>query len=237
MKYTLISDLHLDFPQKKVPYDKFEKNVIIAGDTTNNLDCLRFFDKLTRKGFNVFAIDGNHEHYSNVKKQIDIEHTTEAFRNRYPNEARFDNIPIIGTNGWYQVSNAVNWFSYMTDPSLCIGGYPELAAAEMNKLAYNSYKYLDDVLAKATEKHIVVTHTSPCVETLDKKFEGHYSNEWFYNRLMYKILENHADKILVWNHGHTHAFADEVVNGVRVICNPRGYPNENPEWEPFTVEV
>lgn len=27
-----------------------------------------------------------------------------------------------------------------------------------------------------------------------------------------------------------------VVDGVRVVCNPRGYPNENPDWRPRTIE-
>ena len=43
--------------------------------------------------------------------------------------------------------------------------------------------------------------------------------------------------ILVWNHGHSHAPADKIVDGVRTICNPRGYPGENPLWKPLTIEV
>ena len=27
------------------------------------------------------------------------------------------------------------------------------------------------------------------------------------------------------------------VHGVRVVCNPRGYPRENPGWKPKTFKV
>lgn len=237
MKYSLISDMHLDFPQQKTPYDELEQNVIVAGDTANGLLGLKFLQKLRNKGFNVFAVDGNHEHYGNVSKGRTIEQTTERFREDNPNLGELDGIPVIGTNGWYQVSNGGNWFGYMNDGPNCIGGYPDLAAATINEFAYEAYSFLDKTLEKLNTPCIVVTHTAPCVETLDPRFEGHYSNEWYYNGLMYKVLEKHSEKILVWNHGHTHAKAEATVNGVKVVCNPRGYPCENPNWKPLTIEI
>ena len=39
----------------------------------------------------------------------------------------------------------------------------------------------------------------------------------------------------LWIHGHTHDSFDYVVNGTRVLCNPRGYAkngaNENPLFD------
>jgi hypothetical protein len=29
--------------------------------------------------------------------------------------------------------------------------------------------------------------------------------------------------VSLWTHGHTHESFDYVVNGTRVVCNPRGY--------------
>jgi len=45
----------------------------------------------------------------------------------------------------------------------------------------------------------------------------------------------------LWIHGHTHDSFDYAVNGVRVVCNPRGYArdgvNENPLFDAnFQVE-
>ena len=30
---------------------------------------------------------------------------------------------------------------------------------------------------------------------------------------------------------------DIVKDGVRVVCNPRGYPGENPNWKPQSITV
>jgi hypothetical protein len=46
----------------------------------------------------------------------------------------------------------------------------------------------------------------------------------------------------LWVHGHTHDSFDYVVNGTRVVCNPRGYAqygvNENPRFDPgFVIDI
>ena len=51
-----------------------------------------------------------------------------------------------------------------------------------------------------------------------------------------------ADRVSLWIHGHTHDSFDHLVNGTRVVCNPRGYArggvNENPAFDAsFIVEV
>lgn len=239
MKFSLISDMHLDFPQQKTPYDKLEKNVIVAGDSSNGLVGMKFLNKLRRKGHDVFAIDGNHEHYGNVSNQRRPTQTTERFREENPNLWQFDGIPIIGCCGWYPVSNGNIWADCQNDCANIFGLYPAMAAAHMNSMAHYDYMFIRDQLdmLDPDQKAVVVTHTSPCVETLDPRFDGYYSNEWYYNPLMYRLLEGYSEKILVWCHGHTHAKADAEVCGVRVVCNSRGYPGENPDWEPLTIEV
>jgi len=48
MKFTLISDMHVDFPQNKTPYEQFEETVVVAGDTSNGLEGLKFLNSLFR---------------------------------------------------------------------------------------------------------------------------------------------------------------------------------------------
>lgn len=237
MKFSLISDMHVDFPQEKTPYDKLEKNVVVAGDTGNGLVGMKFLNKMRRKGHDVYAVDGNHEHYSNVSQGRTVEETIESFRKENPNLYEFDGIPVIGCNGWYFVSQGESWFGYMNDGPNIVGGYPDRAASIINGKANEDYEFLKTRLAEVRDKCVVVTHTAPCTETLNPDFEGSFSNQWYYNPLMYRLLERYKDKILVWCHGHTHAKNEAVVNDVRVVCNPRGYPRENPDWEPMTIEV
>ena len=38
------------------------------------------------------------------------------------------------------------------------------------------------------------------------------------------LLCSYSDNIDLWVHGHTHWTLDYATNGVRIVCNPRGYP-------------
>lgn len=237
MKFSLISDMHVDFPQPKTPYEKLERNVIVAGDTGNGLVGLKFLDKMRNKGHNVFAIDGNHEHYTNVSRGRSIFETRDSFQQSNPPIYEMDGVKIVGTNGWYQVQSPDVWFGYMNDGRNSVGANAYQAGSVISHQAAQDYFFLRDQLDMADDPVIVVTHTAPCQETLAPRFKGHYSNEWYWNPLMERLLEGYSEKILVWCHGHTHESNEQVVHGVRVVCNPRGYPGENPNWEPLTIEV
>ena len=231
MKFSLISDMHVDFPQEKTPYDKLEQNVIVAGDTANGLEGLKFLDKLQRKGFNVLASPGNHEHYSNLSRKRTAEETEARFRERYPGSGHFDGVPVVLRNGWYLVTKETVWRECMNDSRRCV-----LTKDAVNNRAFNDYVNIYQTLQEWRDyqlKGVVVTHTAPCIETLDPKFEGFFSNEWYHNPWMRTLLTDFSEQILVWCHGHTHASNDAVVEGVRVVCNP----GENPSWAPVTIEV
>lgn len=235
MKFSLISDMHVDFPQPKTPYDKFEDFVIVAGDTSNGLAGTKFLNKIKNKGFDLFAIDGNHEHYKNQAQGRTHAQTHANFYEliKQPCFVRLtDDLYIVGTNGWYLVSDESLWQGYMND-----GIYSTLTAAEVNQLAVEDSVYLDTILGTEPGRAIVVTHTAPCLDTLSPQYEGHYSNEWYWNPYNFDVLDRYRDKIAVWCHGHSHAPADKIIKGVRVVCNPRGYPNENPDWAPMTIEI
>lgn len=235
MKFSLISDLHIDFPQERVQYNKLESNVVVAGDTGNGLVGLKFLQKLKNKGFNVFACDGNHEHYSNLSSGRDVYETAARFRENHPSTGEIEGVPIILRNGWYTVELEASWSSYMNDSKRCC-----LSAEQVNKLAEADAWYIKLQLKEWRDyqlKGVIVTHTTPCVETLDPQFEGAFSNEWYHNPHMRGLLAEFRDQIHVWCHGHTHASNEAVVEGVRVVCNPRGYPGENPDWGPKTIEI
>lgn len=238
IKFTLMSDLHADFPQQSIDYSKLEKHVIVAGDTTNGLECLRFLGHKLRdtKGHTVLACPGNHEHYANLTSGRNIEETEERFREDFPGYVEPDHFPPVALRtGWYTVTDEVLWKSYMNDSRRMV-----VEAEEMNRRAQQDadairtyLQWWKDVQAKG----IVVTHMAPCEETLDPKYVGEPSNEWYWNPFLRELLVEYREQILVWCHGHTHAACDKVVEGVRVLCNPRGYPGENPGWAPLTVVV
>lgn len=234
-KFSLISDMHVDHPQPKTPYDKLEQFVVVAGDTSNGLGGLKFLQKLKNKGFDVFAVDGNHEHYANLSQGRTHSQTETQFyeglgqgHNLYPAPG----LQIVGCNGWYPVTHEEMWYNYMNDSrNGCLN------AAAVNKIAEDHALMVATALSMHDGPSIVVTHTAPCEETLDPQYFGYFSNEWYWSPLMRQVLSDYRDKILVWTHGHTHSPADKIVDGVRVVCQPRGYPGEQPNWSPKTIEV
>ncbi|WOF44299.1 metallophosphoesterase family protein [Sphingopyxis indica] len=232
-KYSLVSDLHLDHPQPKTP--PLEQNVIVAGDCGNGLVGLKYLNKLKRKGHFVFAVDGNHEHYANAAQGRTVEDTETAFELGLEQDMAFEVVSglwLVGCNGWYCVSDQSYWRSYMNDSRL-IG----INASQANALALRDAAFVDRMLTEIRGKAIVVTHTAPAMASLDPRFEGQFSNEWYWNPHMEPLLAKHRHKIAVWHHGHTHAATDVVVQGVRIVTNPRGYPRENPDWRPLTMEI
>lgn len=237
--YSLISDMHVNHPQPKTPYDLLEQNVIVAGDTANGLDGLKFLEKLRNKGFTVFAVDGNHEHYSNVTMNRTPRETTDRFIVDNPRVTDVDDVlSVVCINGWYPVADRYDWYGWMNDGRYIHGPDKILAQHAANLLAVDDFEFLKDTIgANPERKYVVVTHTAPCEETLNPQFKGHYSNEWYWNPRMKEIIETYSRQILIWNHGHTHAPAEAVINGVRVVCNPRGYPGENPDWKPKSITV
>lgn len=235
MKFSLISDMHVDHPQPKTPYDLLEEVVVVAGDTANGLEGLRFLNKLQRKGHKVLVTDGNHEHYSNFNQQRKAEETVARFREEFPDKETVEGVRFCLRNGWYQVQHEALWRGYMNDSRNAM-----LSAEEVNKLAEDDANYIKGFLEKCRmdgEQAVVVTHTAPCEETLDPRYEGHWSNDWYWNPLCRDVLREYKDYIYVWCHGHTHAKNEAIVDGVQVVCNPRGYPGENPKWQPLTIEI
>lgn len=231
--------MHVNHPQPKTPYELLEHNVIVAGDTSNGLEGIKFLHKLQNKGHRVFATLGNHEHYSNVSQGRDIDATRFRFQEDFwPYIEVDDKLTIVLVTGWYQISAPVMWYRYMNDGRFMADPVnPLMAAFIVSEAGKGDCAELRRYLSNPERKYIVVTHTAPSKATLNPAYEGEYSNEWYWNPELGDILREFSDRILIWNHGHSHAPMDEIVDGIRVVCNPRGYPGENPDWKPKSITV
>lgn len=71
-------------------------------------------------------------------------------------------------------------------------------------------------------KTVVVTHFLPSRLSISERFKKSPLNPAFASHLDALI----KPPVSLWVHGHTHDRLDYQVNGVRVYCNPRGYPRE-----------
>jgi hypothetical protein len=86
---------------------------------------------------------------------------------------------------------------------------------------------------------VVITHHAPSRKSIHRRFADSPINACFVSDAEYLIDGRRAG---LWIHGHTHDSFDYVVNGTRVLCNPRGYAkdgvNENSLFDAnLSVEV
>lgn len=84
---------------------------------------------------------------------------------------------------------------------------------------------------------VVVTHHAPTFESLrafgirehllQPENWGHREDSLVrvaaYASRLDNVLKHHSDVIDLWVHGHLHSGIDVLTQGVRVVCNPRGY--------------
>ncbi|HTO46949.1 MAG TPA: metallophosphoesterase [Burkholderiales bacterium] len=69
---------------------------------------------------------------------------------------------------------------------------------------------------------VVITHHVPHPGSIAPKFVDHPLNPAFVSN-----LEHLMGRARLWIHGHTHRAFDYTVRGTRVVCNPRGYADED----------
>ncbi len=242
MKFQLVSDLHLDlwldandhFIHDLMP--EGPETLIIAGDLCESAH-LRYhsqeiFEVLCGKYQNVIYVAGNHEYYG-----TDYQSFQEQFKRL---DERFDNLfclenQILVVDG-VAVAGTTLWFRNTPMNLLYEGRMRDFGAIErhrywvyaQNEEAIEFLKGMDDI-------DLVVTHHLPSYKSVDARYTAEPTNLYFLCDVS-DIMLDMGPK--VWMHGHTHIGCDYMLGETRVICNPRGYPGENPgEYRPVIIEI
>lgn len=260
MRLCVASDLHCDIPgQPKIIWPEADA-LIVAGDTANSIgEVAKCYRRIAaRESFpKAFVVDGNHEHYSNAPQGRTVDETMERLRSHMPRGFQFlphlgmeqldHHLFAVGACGWYsfdmhgEVSdNEDAWQRLMNDDRWI--GFTKIeqigprlrAARDATRIAR---KMEEMVLEDPEARFVVVTHTVPHRELVHKHPKFHVTNPFYVNCFMESVAADHASRIALWIYGHTHFRGERVLDGVRYLANPRGYPRENPTWEPVVVEV
>ena len=82
---------------------------------------------------------------------------------------------------------------------------------------------------------VVITHHAPTPQSMDPRYADTLTSAAFVTDAEDVVRESGA---ALWVHGHIHRSFDYRVGSTRVLCNPRGYPGENPQFDPgYSVDV
>lgn len=232
---------------------KSDANIlIIAGDISDKLELsINYMNKLSKNYDKILFTDGNHEHverYPNLYSQDEINKRINENNNSKivylpKNPYIINETVFIGCCGWWDYCNDdpveiqkgtkyfKNWHPHFTEEQ-CLSFINNVSSS-----AKEQYKTLKSLIEKydkmeSIKNVIIVTHTIPTsryfagddISTeLNSNFNKFFSSGEKRNNSAKKGLE----KVTHWIFGHVHEHYEDRYNGMRLICNPRGRPEDH----------
>ena len=88
---------------------------------------------------------------------------------------------------------------------------------------------------KFDQKFVVVGHHSPSKLSTKPQYEDEVIMNGGYSSDLSEFILDHP-QIKLWTHGHTHHKFDYMIGSTRIVCNPRGYINYEPEADNFELQ-
>lgn len=113
---------------------------------------------------------------------------------------------------------------------------PETAADEHGKFR----GYIQTIVEENPDRKFVVCgHHAPSKQSTHPRYAHDTIMNGGYSSDMDQFIQDHS-QIALWTHGHTHYQFDYMIGDTRIVCNPRGYINHEPNasnWKLQTVEI
>ncbi len=253
MKLHILSDLHLSLGALEIPENDAD-TVILAGDIARPKEAASWASGFAKP---VLYVLGNHEFYgSSIAGAIDELKQLCAGTNIHVldnDEVIIDGVRFLGTTLWTDFmlfgageKRAIAMqeaLRFMRDFSrIRVGEAAEALFSPADSAAlFNIHAaWLKSKLAEPySGPTVVITHHAPSRKSIHPKFAGSLLNACFVSDAE-RLID--GSRARLWIHGHTHDSFDYLLNGTRVVCNPRGYTkdgvNENPLFDAnFLVEI
>lgn len=247
MKIRVLSDLHLEFAAWTPPAADADV-VVLAGDIHVGARGLEWA-RAQFPSLPVIYVSGNHEFYGGQLQQVSAALRATAQRLDIhvldTGELVLDGTRFLGATLWTDFAlygTGPRLLRSMNDARRAISDFRMIRCSPTEFLRPENAREMHLAQAKwlegkLAEEHdgptVVITHFLPLRQSIHPKYEGDEFNPAFASDLAHLV----APPVNLWIHGHTHESFDYVVNGTRVVCNPRGYlPMEpNPAFDPVLV--
>jgi hypothetical protein len=253
MRLNILSDLHLGLGALDPPHNDADV-VILAGDLARPKDAVAWASALAKP---VLYVPGNHEFYGgSITGTLDELRELCArthVRLLDDDEVVLDGVRFLGSTLWTdfllfgagekRAAAMREGQRYLYDFSrIRTGGTAEaIFSPEYSAALFDRHSHW--LAAKLSEPFdgptVVITHHAPSRKSIHRRFAGSLLNACFISDVE-RLMD--GTRACLWVHGHTHDSFDYVVNGTRVVCNPRGYAqngvNENRSFNPdFVIDI
>jgi predicted phosphodiesterase len=235
VRLHIISDLHLEV----APFEPVHADadaVVVAGDVNEGAASLAWLRRAFPRARIVF-VPGNHEYYAGefhacrdamrrAAGVLDIDLLDDSI-------LALDGIRFVGATLWTDL------LLYGPDGRAALLARGLDALVEYHTIRVGAERFTPE---RSVEFHrasraflarelaapfagttVVVTHHGPHPLSIAERFRGNVVNPSFISD-----LSDLMGPAALWIHGHTHASSDYVVNGTRVVANPRGYAGRHP---------
>jgi predicted phosphodiesterase len=246
MKLLVLSDLHFEFEPLTPPTTEADV-VVLPGDIWTKDNGI-YWARQTWPDKPIIYVSGNHEFYrterTSMLNTLRISAREADVHFLENDEVVLDGVRFLGCSLWtdfelfgrdMRLDCIREGRDNLNDFRLIFEG-PELFTPSDSVTLFNESKaWLSSKLNEKFEgKTVVVTHHLPSMRSVAPQ----YSED-----LLSACFASNLDELLglseVWIHGHTHTSFDYLVEGTRVVCNPRGYVQkgkaENPDFNPSLV--
>jgi Predicted phosphohydrolases len=253
MRIWTISDLHLRQREALdlVKPDRFpEADVcVVAGDVCDRINLsVNWLGKVIRPRMPVVFVPGNHEFYSstiadtrrNAKmlcRALDVTllDDSEAFIGgvRFAGGTLWTDFRLNGsTDAEIAASMKVSRVSmadYGETRVLDFDTYRQMKPEDTEQLHGETRGFFERAFeGQPHTPTVVVTHHAPHRGSIHEKYAADPVTAAFVSDMASDIARW---KPLAWIHGHVHSSFDYLAHETRIVCNPKGYRLENPDFD------
>ena len=213
-----------------------------------------FFSRVSFQFPHVIYVMGNHEHYhGKFDQSAEIIQQTLGYLNIHNvylldnNTKDIDGVRFVGGTMWtdcnkgdpmtmYHLEQCMNDFRVIR---IAKEGFKKFLPMRTLKEFTTTRDYIKTVVegTPVDMPVVVCTHHAPSALSIHEMYKhDHLMNGGYYSDLSYMLFDQ--PRIKLWTHGHMHQCFDYQLGDARVVCNPRGYNDENRNFNPnFIVEV
>ena len=235
MKLHVLSDLHIEFLQFIFPCVESDI-VILAGDIHVGINGVKWaIENIKNKP--VIYVLGNHEYYGNTYPKLLFKMKEVAKgTNIHILENDFiciDNVVFLGCTLWsnFELFGDHQLAAYRASQQLAdykkirvSPKYSKLKSIDTLIIHKKSINWLEESLKKInSSKIVVVTHHAPSKKSIPEQYKDDILSAAYASDLSDLVSSSQA---FVWIHGHVHDSCNYEIGETKIICNPRGYPDE-----------
>jgi predicted phosphodiesterase len=259
MKLRILSDLHLEFMGLEIEHAG-EDIILLCGDIGVHTMGMDFAQKVARVfEVPVLMLAGNHEFYQNYRYPhhtwestlLDLraaaDHTSLIKKGEVTflenNSLIYEGVRFIGATLWtdmklfgddgiaeWRVGNALNDYRVIFSERT----QEILNTQQTIERHGESRAFIEKALEEPFDgKTVVLTHHTPSWLSVPEPYRSDKVSAGYSSRLE-PIIEKFQPA--VWCHGHTHTSFDYTIGDTRIICNPRGYAEIDPNLD-FKIDL